>query len=440
MTQFGNGLSGGTAAHRVPAPGPREPGPMSQSNCAEHPHAPPVQSHCEPLIRSDASHQAEQFAPVLAIAQHNEACLAEIERLTSTGGFCWDTATDELICTREIYRIFELDTTEPMSVQRLSARIHPDDLPLLREMIDRARRHVVAFECQLRIRPSHLTVKHLKLHARRREGTTPHGEYIGAIQDVTQQRVAEETLRNLRCELARVARVASLGTLSASITHEVNQPLSGIMTNASTCLQMLGDEPPDVDGARATTQRTIRDCERACEVIARLRALFSKQSGKTESLDLNAVASEVLSLSQGELRRRRVTLRADLAERLPAVVGDAVQLQQVILNLLLNAAEAMSASADRPRQILVRTEPEAANHVRLSVQDTGTGFEPLDAERLFEPFYTTKSGGMGIGLSVSRSIIDSHRGRLWAQPNIGAGATFAFSIPAHASAESKENT
>jgi C4-dicarboxylate-specific signal transduction histidine kinase len=386
-----------------------------------------------------AQSEAGRLAPVLATFQHHEACLAEIERMTSTGGFCWDTATDELICTREVYRIFELDTAKPMSLQRLSAQIHPDDLPLLREMIDRARRHASAFEYQLRIRPSHLTVKHVQVHGRRREGLFPHGQYIGAIQDVTQRRLVEETLRNLRCELARVARVASLGTLSASITHEVNQPLSGIMTNASTCLQMLGDEPPDVDGARETTQRTIRDCERACEVIARLRALFGKQSGKTESLDLNAVTSEVLSLSRGELQRRRVTLRTDLAERLPVVVGDAVQLQQVILNLLLNAAEAMSGGEDRPRQILVRTEPEAVNRVRLSVQDTGIGFEPPDAERLFEPFYTTKSGGMGIGLSVSRSIIESHRGHLWAQLNADAGATFAFSIPARANAECPGN-
>jgi C4-dicarboxylate-specific signal transduction histidine kinase len=388
-----------------------------------------------------AQSEAGRLAPVLAAFQHHEAFLAEIERMTSTGGFCWDTTTDELTCTREVYRIFELDTTRPMSLQRLSAQIHPDDLPLLVDMIERARRHVSAFDYQLRIRPSHLTVKHLQLHGRRTEGTFAHTQYIGAIQDVTQHRLAEETLRNMRCELARLARVSSLGTLSASITHEVNQPLAGIMTNASTCLQMLGDEPPDVDGARETTQRTIRDCERACEVIARLRALFCKQSGKTESLDLNAVTNEVLSLSWGELRRRRVMLRTDFAERLPIVAGDAVQLQQVILNLILNAAEAMSGIEDRQRQILIRTELEAENCVRLSVQDAGIGFEPPDGERLFEPFYTTKSDGMGIGLSVSRSIIESHRGRLWAQPNAGAGATFAFSIPARANAgHSDENT
>jgi signal transduction histidine kinase len=167
-------------------------------------------------------------------------------------------------------------------------------------------------------------------------------------------------------------------------------------------------------------------------VIARLRALFGKRGGKAESVDLNAVTRELIALSLSELHRRRVTLRTELAEALPAVLGDRVQLQQVILNLLLNAAEAMNGIEDRRRQLLIRTEPESADRVRLSVQDVGVGFEPHDAERLFEPFYTTKSGGMGIGLSVSRSIIESHRGNLWAEPNAGPGATFAFSIPARA--------
>ena len=165
-------------------------------------------------------------------------------------------------------------------------------------------------------------------------------------------------------------------------------------------------------------------------MIARLRTLFGKRAGKTESLDLNGAAREVIALSLSDLHRRRVTLRAELVDDLPLVTGDRVQLQQVILNLLLNAAEAMSPIEDRPRQLLIRSEPDVDNQVRLSVQDTGVGFESHDAQRLFEPFYTTKSGGMGIGLSVSRSIIESHGGRLWAERHAGPGATFAFSIPA----------
>jgi signal transduction histidine kinase len=427
MTQRGNVLNGGNAAHRIPGPGSRETTSMLQPTWPEPHQAPAVQCRCGSVVRTDASGEAE---PIPATFPLHDAFLTEIERMTATGGFSWNPTTDEFTCTREVHRIFEMDATPAVSLQDLGSRIHPDDLPHFQDMIERARLHASEFQFQVRIRPSPLTVKHLQLHGRRREGTFAAAQYIGVIQDVTQRRRAEETLGNLRCELAHVARVSSLGTLSASITHELNQPLAGIMANASACLQMLGEDPPDIDGARDTTRRTVRDCERACEVIARLRALFAKQAGKTESLDLNAVASQVLALSSSELRRRRVTLSTDLAENLPVVAGDAVQLQQVILNLLLNAAEAMNGREDRPRRIHLRTEPEAAHRVRLSVQDTGIGFEPLDAERMFEPFYTTKSGGMGIGLSVSRSIIESHRGRLWAQLNAGAGATFSFSIPA----------
>jgi len=222
--------------------------------------------------------------------------------------------------------------------------------------------------------------------------------------------------------------VMSLGTLTASIAHELNQPLSGIVTNASTCMRMLATDPPNVEGARETVRRTIRDGNRASEMITRLRALYSKKDPLPESMDLNEATREVIALSLSELQKNRVILRLELADDLPLVTGDRVQLPQVILNLLLNASDAMSAVEDRPRQLVVRTEREG-DHARLTVQDLGVGIEPQDVEKLFEPFYTTKSGGMGIGLSVSRSIIESHQGRLWATLNDGPGATFSFSIP-----------
>ena len=252
---------------------------------------------------------------------------------------------------------------------------------------------------------------------------------VGFTSDVTSRKLAEEDLRNLRSELAHVSRVATLGALTASIAHEVNQPLSGIITSASTCLRMLNAEPPNVEGARETARRTIRDGNRASDVIKRLRALFSKRDATAEPVDLNEAAREVMALSLSELQRGRVILRTELAEDLPPVTGDRVQLQQVILNLLLNAADAMGGVEDRPRELVIRTGPDEGDCVRLSVRDAGVGFDPQDAGRLFEAFYTTKSGGMGIGLSVSRSIIESHHGRLWATPNDGPGATFSFSIP-----------
>jgi len=226
-----------------------------------------------------------------------------------------------------------------------------------------------------------------------------------------------------------VARVTSLGALTASIAHEVNQPLSGIITNASTCLRMLAADPPNLDGARETARRTIRDGHRASEVITRLRALFGKQGATTASVDLNEATREVMALSWSELQRSRVMLRAELGDDLPPVTGDRVQLQQVILNLLLNAADAMRGVDDRPRQVVIRTARDDGDRVRLTVQDAGVGFDPHEVDRLFEAFYTTKRGGMGIGLSVSRSIIESHHGRLWAAPHEGPGATFAFSLP-----------
>jgi signal transduction histidine kinase len=248
-------------------------------------------------------------------------------------------------------------------------------------------------------------------------------------RELAERRLVEERLDKTRLELAHVARITSLGVLTASIAHEVNQPLSGIITNAGTCLRMLAADPPNVDGARETARRTIRDGNRTAEVITRLRALYGKKDPTPESIDLNEATQAVLALSLSELQRSRVILQPELADDLPPVAGDRVQLQQVILNLIRNASDAMSAADDRPRQLLIRTERDEPDRVRLTVQDVGVGFDPRAADRLFESFYTTKNDGMGIGLSVSRSIIESHRGRLWATLNNGPGATFSFSIP-----------
>jgi PAS domain S-box-containing protein len=257
--------------------------------------------------------------------------------------------------------------------------------------------------------------------------------FTGFIRDISEKKRAEEQLRNTQEELAGMMRAMTIGQLTASIAHEVNQPLSGIITNAGTCLRMLKSDPPNIDGARETAQRTIRDGNRASEVIARLRTLFSKKEIEVEPLDLNEAAREVIALLSDELERNKVVLILEFSDRLPVINGDRVQLQQVILNLLRNASDAMSGIEDRPRQMVLRTELEDG-HVRLSVQDSGVGFTPEVAGQMFESFYTTKSDGMGVGLSVSRSIIEANHGRLWATANDGLGATFAFSIPCeHAS-------
>jgi PAS domain S-box-containing protein len=254
-------------------------------------------------------------------------------------------------------------------------------------------------------------------------------KWYGTVVDMHDWKQAQEELRNTQADLAHMIRVTTMGELTASIAHEVNQPLAGMVTNASTCLRMLAADPPNVDGARETARRTIRDGNRMSDVIARLRALYSKKDATTEPMDLNEAARDVVALSLSELQRDRVILRLELAEDLPLVTGDRVQLQQVILNLLRNASDAMSEVDDRPRLMLIRTERDEDDRARLTVKDAGVGFDPQGADRLFKAFYTTKADGMGIGLSVCRSIIESHHGRLWATLNDGPGAAFSFVIP-----------
>ena len=254
-------------------------------------------------------------------------------------------------------------------------------------------------------------------------------KWYGINTDIDDRKRAEEELRNTQTELGRVMRAMTIGQLTASIAHEVNQPLSGIVTNAGTCLRMLDANPPNLEGARETVRRTIRDGKRASEVVARLRTLYNRKEPALEPMDLNEATREVVALSLSELQRNRVAVRQELAEDLPPVLGDRIQIQQVILNLVRNGSDAMSAVDDRPRELLIKTECDEDREVRLSVEDRGVGFPSESEGKLFEAFYTTKSDGMGIGLSISRSIMESHRGRLWAVRNEGPGATFSFSIP-----------
>lgn len=361
--------------------------------------------------------------------RRSEALLKEAQHLSSTGSFYWRVELDVIEFSEQTCRIYELNPTRPVSLALMATRTHPEDRPLLQEMIARARGRGYDLDYQYRLQTPNRTVKflHLVAHAtRNKEGGL---EYIGAIQDVTQRRLSEEALGKVRSELAHVARVSSLGVLTASIAHEVNQPLTGIVTNASTCLRMLAADPPNVDGACETARRMIRDGHRASDVIMRLRALFARKGAARESVDMNEATREVIALSGSELRKNSVLLRSELAADLPPVTGDRVQLQQVILNLLLNAVDAMRDIVDRPREVAIRTERDDGNRVRVTVQDAGIGLAPQSRHRLFEAFYTSKNDGMGMGLSVSRSIIESHQGRLWAASNEGPGASFAFSLP-----------
>jgi len=365
--------------------------------------------------------------------RRSEAILAEGQRLSRTGTFFWRVATGRIAWSEQAYRIFEFDTGSTMTLELIGSRVHPEDRYILHDIVERAQSgRDLQYEHRLLLPDNRVKYLHLVGHGTKTNDG--HWEYIGAVQDVTARRLSEEALDKARSELAHVTRITSLGMLTASIAHEVNQPLSGIITNASTCLRMLSSNPPNIEGALETARRTIRDGNRASEVVTRLRALFKRKEVAAESIDLNDAAREVVALSSSELHSNRVMVRHEFAENLPAVKGDRVQLQQVILNLLRNASDAMRDVEDRPRQLLIRTESGDSKNVQLTVQDTGIGFSPGTADRLFESFYTTKEEGMGIGLSVSRSIIEAHRGRLWASTNDGPGSSFGFSIPYDSSA------
>ena len=363
-----------------------------------------------------------------AALKRSEAFLAEAQHLSRIGSFSWRVPADEITWSEQLYRIYELDPTVPVTLEVIRTRVHPEDLTLYEKMVEEARNGADDFQWQYRLLMPDDSIKYMHAVAQATRDQNGQLEYIAAVQDVTARRLAEEAVDKARSELAHITRVMSLGALTASIAHEVNQPLSGIITNASTCVRMLDADPPNVDGARETAKRTIRDGRRASDVITRLRALFTHKDAM-EFVDLNETTREVIALSRSELERNRVITRTQLAADLPLVSGDRVQLQQVILNLLRNGSDAMSSVDDRPRELSFRTEVEEGDRVRLTVRDSGIGFEPQSLDHLFRPFYTTKDDGMGIGLSVSRSIIHNHGGRLWATNNDGPGVTFSFSIP-----------
>jgi len=287
--------------------------------------------------------------------RRSETFLAEGQRLSLIGSFSWKTATGEITWSEQLYRLYEFEIGVPVTLELIRTRVHPEDLTLLEKMIEQARNAEDDFEWHYRLVMPDNSVKYLHAVAHARRDQNGQLEYIATVQDVTERRSSEDALAKARSELAQVARVMTLATLTASIAHEVNQPLSGIVTNASTCLRMLSSDPPNVEGALETARRTIRDGNRASDVITRLRTLFSKKDTAFEVFDLNDAAREVIALCLSELQRNRVVVRSELAANLPTVSGDRVQIQQVILNLVRNASEAMHAVGDRPRELLIRS-------------------------------------------------------------------------------------
>jgi PAS domain S-box-containing protein len=388
----------------------------------------------------------EQFRDIASIAiertqaedalRRNEALLAEAQRLTRTGSFSWRVTTDEITWSEETYRIYELDHWVRPTMGMVRQRVHPTDLPLFDRAVRRATAEGRDFFFEHRLLFPGGAVKHLQVVAHVSGATAAAPlEYVGTVMDVTDRKRSEDALDRARTELAHVSRVTTLGQMTASIAHEINQPLTGIVINGNACLRWLAGESPNLHEAREATRRIVRDGQRAGDVITRLRSLFRREGSPNERLGVNEVVHEVIALTRGEVHNGGATVRTRMADDLPLVSGDRVQLQQLLLNLILNAVEAMSEVHDRPREINISTQRGEGNEVLVAVRDSGVGLDPQGKEKLFDAFYTSKSVGMGMGLAISRSIVEHHGGRLWAASNDGPGATFLFTIPWNAAGE-----
>ena len=375
--------------------------------------------------------------------RRSEGLMAEGQRISRTGSWAWNIRTGKLSWSTEQRRIFGVATdVQELTFTSFTEMIHPEDRPFAVQKIEDATRVRESFHREFRIAISDGSVKYIQCSGHPVvQDSGEVDEYIGAVMDITEQKRAEEELRRreadlrkVQGELAHVTRVTTMGELAASIAHEVNQPIAGVVLNANACLRWLAgvkDETGHLAEAREALQRIVRDGSRAGEIIARIRALFKKAETAKGPLDINEAIREVIGLARSEMDKKRITRQLQLASDLPQVFGDRVQLQQVMLNLILNGVEAMSTVEGRSRELFVGTRVKEEAEVLVTVRDSGPGLDPRSMEQVFVAFHTTKPGGLGMGLSISRSIVENHAGRLWATANDGPGATFQFTLPVH---------
>jgi PAS domain S-box-containing protein len=362
--------------------------------------------------------------------RRSEALLAETQELTHTGTIVLNIETGELLWSAEAARIFGYDPSVTSTRELVLQRIHPDDLVQVRTAFERALMLGEVLPAHdFRLLMPDGAVKHVRTMSHGSGASPERPKVLRALIDMTAARGAEAALHEAHAELAHVTRVTALGELTTSIAHEVNQPLAGIVTNGQACLRWLTRDVPDLDEARGAVTRIVNDADRASEVILRIRALAQKGEPEKTRLNLNEAIDDVLVLMRREVHRHQVRLQLDLAPDLPPVLGDRVQLQQVIINLVINAIQAMASVTDRPRDLMIRSRPYETARVLVAVQDSGTGIGPDDEVRLFERFFTTKPDGIGIGLSICRSIVEAHGGEVWASSHSGPGATFQFALP-----------
>jgi PAS domain S-box-containing protein len=368
--------------------------------------------------------------------RQSEAYLAEAQKLTHTGSWVWEVAGRRALhLSEEWYRVYGFDPNEGMLAwnKRLE-RIHPDDRARRQQAIDRAVSEKSEYEVEYRIILSNGTVKHVHSVGHPVVDDTGHlAQFVGSSTDITERRQAEEALRQAQADLARISRITTMGELTASLAHEVNQPIAAAVTDANTCQRWLNRDHPDLEEAREAASRTVKDATRAAEIISRTRLLFKKVNPQRESVDMNEVIREMLVLMIGDMSRHSISVRLELAEDLPQITGDRVQLQQVLMNLMINGIDAMK-DADGTRELAINSQRTENGQILVSISDTGVGLPEQQADQIFHAFFTTKPNGTGMGLRISRSIIESHGGRLWAADNSPRGAAFYLTLPVQAAA------
>ena len=380
------------------------------------------------LLASQAAISLEN-ARLYADLQRAQEHLAEAQRLTHTGSTIFNVATGRSVWSEEVFRIYGYDPMPEVPLEMLLQRIHPDDRERVRRFIADAPRDGSHYEFEHRLLMPDGSVKTLQIVCRAVTDDTGELTLVATAMDVTASRRAQEALQKAQAELAHVARVTALGELAASIAHEVNQPLAAIVTSGAASTRWLSRPVPDIEEARRGLQSIVRYADRAGKIIHRIRELAKKAEPERGQVDLNDVIDEAIRLAHHEVTSHGISLRLELAAGLPPVLGDRIQLQQVIINFLINGIQAMAAVQDRPRTLLVRSHRHEADEVAVEVHDFGHGIDPAHASRLFDAFFSTKPNGMGMGLSICRSIIEAHQGRIWASGNAGPGSVFQFALP-----------
>jgi PAS domain S-box-containing protein len=386
------------------------------------------------VMDTTESHRAEEAL------RRTESYLAEAQRLTHTGSWAWQVAGSvALHLSEEWYRLYGFDPEKgPPNREERMQRVHPEDRANWQGAIDRAIAETSGFEMEFRILLADGTVKYI--HTVGHPVLNASGdlvEFVGSSTDITERKRAEEALEALRqaqADLARVNRVTTMGELTASLAHEVNQPIAAAVTNANTCLRWLTRDHPDLEEAREAASRIVKDATRAADIISRIRLHFKKGAQERELVDVNEVIQEMILLLCNEATRYSISIRTDLAADRPKVMADRVHLQQVFMNLMLNGIEAMKDMGSAG-ELTIKLHQAENGHLLISITDTGVGLPAQQADQIFNPFFTTKAHGTGMGLSISRSIVESHGGRLWATANPGRGATFHLTLPTNVEAQ-----